>query len=367
MVPPISVMIKPASGHCNLKCEYCFYRDIMKKRETPCYGQMSEEVLQCVIKKLLAHAEKSCSFAFQGGEPTLVGMAFYEKVLAIQQKYNKNNVRIYNSLQTNGYSLDEQWASFFKRNQFLVGVSLDGGPKIQDLYRKNSTGEGSFYQVMKNIELLKKMGVVFNILSVVTGKSASLIKKTYHFFRKNQLYYLQFIPCLDPLEEEPGNREYSLRPEEFGTFLITLFDLWYIDFCRGQQPYIRQFENYLSILRGRCPEACDMGGNCSIQYVIEADGSVYPCDFYVGDQYRLGNLLKDSIEDIDAERKNKLFIEQSMQKSSECQECRYYKLCRGGCRRTRLDWEGHRQYYCKAYKNFFDARLPQLLKVARIL
>lgn len=364
-MPPINLLIKPSSGNCNLRCKYCFYYDAMSKREHSSYGFMTEDTLRAVIQKALAYAERDCTFAYQGGEPTLSGLAFFEKSIEFQQEYNINHVAIHNTLQTNGYQLDEEWAAFFKKHDFLVGVSLDGGPKTHDLYRKNLSGEGSFSNVMRNIELLQRSDVSFNILSVVNRATAPMIKRNYKFYKKNHLSYLQFIACLDPLDTVPGEQDYSLTPETYGQFLIDLFELWYEDLRLGQQPFIRQFENYIAILLGQPPESCDMRGICGAQYVVEADGSVYPCDFYVLDSYKLGNLLTDSIEEIDNIRNQIKFIESSINHSKECGQCQYQYLCRGGCRRTRLDADNYRQYFCRSYQMFFDACLPRMLDIAK--
>ncbi len=364
-MPPISVLIKPASGNCNMRCDYCFYYDTMSKREQPSYGIMSVETLEAVIEKVLAFAEGSCTIAYQGGEPTLCGLPFFEKSIEFQKKYNINHVTIHNALQTNGYHLDQSWAEFFVKNKFLVGVSLDGGPKLHDYYRKNIKGEGTFFKIMEHVEMLKKEGVEFNILSVVNGKTAPSIKKNYEFYKKNHLDFLQFIACLDPLDEEPGQREYSLTPETYGRFLIDLFHMWYEDLKVGKQPYIRHFENYIAMLLGQAPESCDMRGTCGMQYVVEADGSVYPCDFYVIDRYRLGNFNTDTVEAIDKVREETSFIQDSIAKEAACETCQYSALCRGGCRRTRQESNDHHQYYCKSYKMFFDACLPQMLDIAR--
>lgn len=366
-MPPISVLIKPSSGNCNMRCDYCFYYDTMSLREQPSYGFMSLETLEQVIRQVLAYAEGSCTIAYQGGEPTLSGLEFFRKSMEFQEKYNVHHVKIFNALQTNGYHLDREWAEFFRAHDFLVGVSLDGGPRVHDRYRKTPSGDGTFSQIMKNVELLQKTGVEFNILSVVNGTTAPQIRKTYEFYRKNKLNYLQFIACLDPLEEEPGGREYSLTPEIYGQFLIDLFDLWYQDLQQGKQPYIRQFENYIAMLLGQMPEACDMRGTCGMQYVVEADGSVYPCDFYVLDAYRLGNFGSDSVELIDKKREEIGFIQASEQKEEACRNCRYYPLCRGGCRRNRQKSNGFHQYFCRSYEMFFDACLPRMLEIARVI
>lgn len=362
---PIHVLMKPSSGNCNMRCEYCFYYDTMEKRQKSSYGFMSVETLEAVIRKTLCSAAGSYSITFQGGEPTLSGLDFFKKAVEFEKKYNVNHVPIYNAIQTNGYRLTEEWADFFRENHFLVGVSLDGVPKLHDRFRKNIKGEGTFQRIMENIRMLGRKGVEFNILSVVNGKTAPYIKKNYEFYRKNNLNYLQFIACLDPLNETPGQKEYSLTPEAYGSFLIELFDLWYIDLLQGKQPYIRQFENYIAMILGQMPESCDMRGVCSLQYVVEADGSVYPCDFYVLDEYRLGSFLENTIEEIDKKREETGYIEKSLTREAACDNCPYRGLCRGGCRRSRDSESNYHQYFCKSYQMFLDACLPRLIEIAK--
>ena len=363
-MPPMSVLIKPSSGNCNLRCKYCFYYDTMSKRLNPSFGFMTEDTLEYVIKNVLAFAQGECSIAYQGGEPTLIGLDFYKKSIELQDKYNVNHVKIYNSIQTNGYNCDKSWAEFFVQNHFLVGLSLDGIQKVHNLYRVNTKGEGSFYKVMESIKLFKKHGVQFNILSVVNGKSALSLEHNYEFYKRHKLKFLQFIACLDPIGEEPGKLEYSLTPELYGEFLIKLFNLWYKDLLNGEQPYIRQFENYIAILLGSHPESCDMRGTCGKQYVVEADGSVYPCDFYVLEQYCLGNFRENSAVEIDEARKKMGFIEQSYTHHVKCKVCKYYFVCRSGCKRNRQTEEPYQQYFCKSYQMFFDACLPKMMEIA---
>lgn len=366
-MPPIHLLIKPSSGNCNMRCTYCFYYDITENREQASYGFMREETLEQVIKKALAYAEGECTISYQGGEPTLRGLPFFEKSLEFEKKHNIHNVKIYHALQTNGYRLTEEWAKFLADNQFLVGVSLDGSKDTHNVYRKSAGGEDTFFDILKTIDLLNRYQVEFNILTVVNRRTAQKIRKIYQFFKKNHLTYLQFIPCLDPIGEEQGSREYSLTAELYGTFLKELFDLWYDDLLKGEQPYIRQFENYIAILLGQHPEACDQSGVCNYQYVIEADGEVYPCDFYVLDEYRLGNLNDRSLEEIDQKRHEIKFMEYSLTDHEACGKCRYYNVCRGGCRRHRLIEEqngSHKNVFCEGYKEFFEYALPRMADIA---
>jgi uncharacterized protein len=342
----------------------------MQKRERQNYGFMSLDTLEEIVKKVLAYSERQCEFIFQGGEPTLVGLDFYKKLLEFERIYNKRNVKILNSIQTNGYKLDEEWAEFFAANNFLVGVSLDGIKYTHDAYRENSVGEGSFGEIMKTLERFDKKGVNYNILTVVNRRTAERITRIYEFYKKNNWKYQQYIACLDPFGEPKGSREYSLTPEVYGEFLVTLFDLWYLDFWKGEQPYIRQFENYISLLMGYPPEACDMKGCCSIQHVVEADGSVYPCDFYVMDEYKIGNFLEDSIEEMGNRGLEIGFVEASLNRPEECKTCNYAYLCRGGCRRNRqIDEAGQlgQNYFCSSFKYFFEKTHIRMEEIARQL
>ena len=267
---------------------------------------MSDETLKNVIRKTILRAEGVISYAFQGGEPTLRGLDFFKKAVAYEKQYNRNHIKVQNAFQTNGYLLDDEWCAFFKENNFLVGLSLDGIRETNDIYR-HAAGCGSvFERIFGAAKLLQKHGVEFNILTVVTGNTAAHIPEIYEFYRRNGLGYQQYIACLDPLEEPHGQNPYALSPKQYGEFLITLFHLWYKDWKRGRQPYIRQFENYIGILMGYRPEACDQCGICNIQNAVEADGSVYPCDFYVLDEYKLGNFNTDQLDSIDRKRKSVL-------------------------------------------------------------
>ena len=252
----------------------------------------------------------------------------------------------------------------------MVGVSLDGIRPTHDAYRRTPKGEDSFWEVKKTINLFQKKQVDFNILTVVNRRTAQRIRKIYELYQKEGWHYLQFIPCLDPLGEQAGNREYSLTPEAYGEFLVTLFDLWYADLCQGRQPYIRMFENYIGILMGIQPEACDQRGCCSIQLVVEADGSVYPCDFYVMDAYRMGSFNEDDVEELRRRGESLGFVQASLRGKEACEACPYGFICRGGCRRNRqveADGALGDNYFCSSYKRFFEAALPRMREIAAAL
>jgi uncharacterized protein len=369
-MPPISLLIKPASSNCNLRCKYCFYHSIAENRTTASYGTMSLETMENLIKKALLYADNFCTFAFQGGEPTIAGLEFYEKFIELIKIHNTKKIKINLAIQTNGMLINEEWASFFSENKFLVGLSLDGSKDIHDLNRVDGKKSGTFNRVMKTVELFNKMKVEYNILYVVTAHSSRYADKIYKFFKQNDFKYIQFIPCLDPLDEERAQHPYSLKPEALSKFLKITFDRWYEDFTKNTYVSIRYFDNLVSMILGYPPEACNMNGRCQCQCVVEADGGVYPCDFYVFDKWYLGNIKNMGLKEImNSEIANK-FVEASFATAEECKECKWYVLCRGGCRREREVYKNETlglNYYCSAYKDFFEYAYSKLLTASRII
>lgn len=373
-MPPVNILIKPASSKCNMRCKYCFYYAIANNRETADMGIMSDATLEELIKSGIEYADGIASFAFQGGEPTIAGLDFYEKVVMLQEKYlklsGKRNLVIHNAIQTNGYLIDDRWAKFLGENRFLVGLSLDGPAAIHDRNRIDTKGNGTFEKLMETVKLFKKYNVEYNILSVVTGQNAMSIRKTYQFFKKNDFGYLQFIPCLEPIEKERGSESYHLSVQEYGDFLINIFDLWYSDFVDGKYISIRHIDNWIGILVGDRPEACNMTGHCTIQYVVEGDGGIYPCDFYVFDKWKLGEIGKNTFKEIAESEKAKEFLKESMPLPEDCKACRYVNICRNGCKRDRIPFGDDgilKNYYCKAIYRFFSEREEKLINAAKIV
>lgn len=365
----LHVMLKPASGLCNLRCRYCFYADETAKREVGNRGIMSVPTLENVLRKALAECSGELTMAFQGGEPTLAGLAFFEQAVTLAKKHNAHRCRINWAIQTNATLLDRDWCRFFAQNGFLVGVSLDGDKAHHDANRLDAEGRGSYNRVMQGIRMLEKYGVDFNILTVLTSGTCRGFRRIYHFYQKNGWDFQQYIPCLDPLGEKRGGYPWSLTPERYAQYLKTAFDCWYEDAMSGHKKYHRYFDNLLILLDGRPPEACGMGGVCGMQYVVEADGAVYPCDFYMLDQYRLGNLNTDSFDALDLRRKELEWVEKSREQPENCMACRWYALCRGGCRRDRDYFEQGLgdNYFCAAYREFFPYAYPRLEQVYRMM
>jgi len=368
-MPPINILIKPASGNCNMRCTYCFYADEQEHRSVSSHGIMSKNTMHRIVDKAMEYGDGVCTLAFQGGEPTLAGLDFYEDLAEYAAHVpNPKKIRFQYAIQTNGYNIDEQWARFWAKNRYLVGISLDGPKEIHDRYRKDASGQGTYNKIMASIRLLEKYRVDYNVLTVVTAATARSGQKIYNFYKKNKIHYQQYIECLDPLREMPGGQEYSLTPKRYETFLKSLFDAWYLDVKADKSVYNRYFDNLLMIMDRQVPESCNMRGVCGKQWVIEADGSVYPCDFYALDQWLLGNINEDSFETMDLKREELGFIRWSMKTHEDCKNCTWYPLCRGGCRRNRepvtKDSTG-KNYFCDAYKGFFEYAYPRLEEVYR--
>ncbi len=358
-MPPLSIMIKPASSICNLDCKYCFYHDVIKARCEENLGIMSCKTAEKLIKSALSFADGcSVAFAFQGGEPLIAGIQFFENFCKTAEKYNTKNSEIFYSIQTNGILIDEKWAKFFTEHKFLVGLSLDGDREANK-FRVDSSGQSKFFKTLKSAEILKNSGTEFNILSVLTGVSAKRIDEIYTYLKSKGFRYLQFIPCLRPFGSQDEDEMY-MTDEDYEYFLIHAFNRYVKDFVRGEYVSIRQFDNLVRLYLGDKAEQCGMCGHCTYQFVAEGNGNIYPCDFYCTDEWLLGNINEKDLEIMANSEKHRRFINSSLNVPEKCKKCKFYPLCRaGGCKRSREDRD-----YCESYKAFFSACLP-LFRVFR--
>lgn len=380
-MPPVSVMLKPSSSLCNMRCEYCFYHSLSEHRAMPSYGFMSEDTLAATLSGVFAHADGApVSISFQGGEPLLSGKEFFATAERLIRELNSKGSKVTVCVQTNGTLIDEEWCKFFARNKWLVGLSLDGD-RTANALRVTADGEPTFDTVYAAAKLLQKYRVDFNILCVLTKPVAGNIERVYAFYRRNKFGHLQFIPVLKPLKygvntwtadgkEVPANgvasasdqtpeKDFYLDAESYGSFLKKAFSLYLKDILDGRYTSIRQFDNFVILAKGGRAEQCGMNGHCTHQYVIESDGSVYPCDFYCLDEYRLGNVHTDTFSEMEKSDKVKRFIEESLVPEDRCKECAYYRLCKNGCKRERTDVDK-----CAAYKSFFAYALPHLKRLS---
>ncbi|MGN0521615.1 MAG: SPASM domain-containing protein, partial [Eubacterium sp.] len=298
-------------------------------------------------------------FTFQGGEPLLSGIDFFVKFVKYCEEKNTDGSQINYCLQTNGTLINDEFARFFRKNNFLIGVSLDGDEDINS-YRLYPDGSSSFDDVMRGVELLKKYDVTFNILSVLTKNTALNFRRAYRFFKQNGLRHLQFIPCLRPLKSEYDEDMY-MNNDDYSYFLTKCFNIYFNDYMRGEYVSVRSFDNYIALMNGNNAEQCGMNGFCSTQFVVEGDGSVYPCDFYCTDEWYLGNINQDSFKNFYNSERAVEFLKGSFKLDDKCRQCSFFTVCRGGgCKRSRQDMD-----YCGAYKAFFSSSSDKMIQMKR--
>ena len=364
MPGPFSALIKPASSACNMRCRYCFYADESESRSVANMGMMSYETLENLVRKAFDYAGGPVSFAFQGGEPTLAGLDFYRTLIALEKRYNTKRLPVSNALQTNGLMIDDAWAAFLGENRFLVGLSMDGYAALHDGLRRDAALNGTFSRVRQAADALDRHHVEYNILSVVTSGMARRAGRVYRYLRDSHFRYLQFIPCLDPFSG--GRGDWSLTAADYGAFLRETFDGYYDDFMSGRYVSVRQFDNYIMMLRGRPPESCGMSGLCMSCMTIEGDGGVYPCDFYVLDRWKMGNINEDGIPALLNSPAQTAFVDVSRPVQAECRQCEWYPLCRGGCRRHRETPDGSigANRFCESYRSFFPYAIDRMKKMS---
>ena len=363
-MPPLSILVKPASSACGLRCAYCFYRDTAEARAVPDRGVMPPAVSRGLIEKAASAGEGAVSFLFQGGEPTLAGLDFFQDFVSQVEGAFPRGLGVQYAIQTNGALLSEAWCRFFRRHRFLVGLSLDGDRACHDRFRRDGAGRGTYDQALSAARLLERSGVEYASLTVVTGFLARRAGDVFAALCRRGCRVQQYVPCLPPLGGEWDAPGCSLQAGEYGAFLKDLFDLWYQELERGRYWPVRYFDNLIWMLDGHPPEQCSLVGRCSPQYMVESDGGVYPCDFYGLDAFRLGNVLQNTWEELERARLG--FDRASRRVPEKCRSCQWYPLCRGGCRRERQTEDGPSRW-CEAYAAFLPYALPRLLRAKELL
>lgn len=331
----ISVLIKPASSLCNLRCKYCFYADVSDLREIKSFGIMEETVMNELIDSVYSTLEDEdhITFMFQGGEPTIAGIEYFEKFIEYV-KFKNNKVKVHYAIQTNGTLINEEWCEFFKENDFLVGLSIDCGSNFHNTNRIDTNKKGTYTSVIKTKKLFDKYSIEYNVLCVLTNDIARYPKKVFKFILENKIKYIQFIPCLDDLNSIKRT-EYALKPERFASFYKEIYTLWENEYKKGNYISIGLIDNIYNLISKGTASTCGMLGKCAIQYVIESDGCVYPCDFYVLDEYSMGNITKSNLLDLFNSEKAQAFLKEEKKLSEMCNRCKYIKICQGGCKRMK--------------------------------
>ncbi len=356
-------MTKPRGAICNLDCKYCYFL----KKEALFPGsdfRMSDAVLEEYTRQyIVAQPQPEVSFAWQGGEPTLMGLEFFRKAVEYQAKYRKPGMRILNSLQTNAVTLDEEWCRFFREHQFLLGVSLDGPREFHDAYRVDKGGQPTFERVMRGLRLLQAQGVEYNILTTVHAANADHPLTVYRFLRDEVgARYLQFIPIVERDNEsgyQEGNivTDRSVRAEGYGDFLMAIFDEW-VRHDVGR-VFVQIFDVALAAWAGERAGLCVFEETCGAALAIEHNGAVYSCDHYVEPNYFVGNIVDIPLSEIVISEPQRRFGEAKRDTLPQyCRDCEVRFVCNGGCPKNRIistpAGEPGLNYLCAGYRAFFN-------------
>ena len=381
-----STMIKPVGSACNLDCDYCYYLG-----KANLYGghqpKMSDELLERYISQYIEAVQVPVvTFCWHGGEPLLAGLEFFEKAVALQNKY-RGNKQIENSLQTNGLLLNPEWCEFFRKNNFLIGISLDGPKEIHDAYRHDRGGHPTFDRVIRAVEMMAIHGVEYNTLSTINDRCAGQGKRVYEFMRSVSRF-MQFLPVVEMVDGAnhpnapkraaivppgtPGAKvaPWSITPKAFGRFMCDIFDEWVINDV-GER-FVQLFDITLAQWCGVQPSLCSFCPTCGDGLVVEHNGDVYMCDHFVYPEYRLGNIGKEDLRDL--QRKPELFrfgIEKRNSLPSDCRKCEYLFACRGECPKHRFATtrrgESGLNTLCEGYKHFFSYTAPYMEQMRNLL
>ena len=380
------IIAKPIGPLCNLDCKYCFYLEKEKMYPDTKDWAMSDEVLESFIKQYIeTQSVQDINFTWQGGEPTLLGVEYFKKVIGLQKKYS-NGKKITNSLQTNGVTLNDQWCEFFLENEFLVGLSIDGPEEMHDYYRIYKGGQASFYKVVKGLELLKKYKVEFNTLTCVTSKNSYHPIEVYNFLKEIGSNYIQFIPIVERSTDLPTSNNLNLLPPsiegpatvtdwsvdslQYGKFLSIIFDEW-IQKDVGEY-FVQMFEVALESWYGKVQSLCVFRETCGTAMAIEHNGDLFSCDHFVYPENKLGNILNNHLDLLVDSSQEIQFGENKRKKLPQyCIDCDVRFACNGECPKNRFiktpDGEEGLNYLCAGYKYFFNHIAPYMRFMANEL
>jgi uncharacterized protein len=366
-IPPrIHVLAKPTGATCNLQCSYCFF--LNKERLYPASRfRMSDEVLETYVRQLIeSHQSQRVTVSWQGGEPTLMGIDFFQKAIGFQEKYRKPGMIFENTLQTNGTLINDEWCEFFRKHGFLVGISIDGPRHLHDLHRLDKQGRPTFDRVMRGLRLLQQHGVDYNILTTVNRVNADHPLEVYRFLRDEaQTSWMQFIPAIERLQngvvtmyqEGTTVSERSVQPRQFGDFLITIFDEW-VRHDVGT-VFVQTFEaavrNWLGLPSSGM---CIFDAICGHGLALEHNGDLYACDHFVELKYFLGNIQQSHMMELVASEAQRTFGRNKLELlPRSCRECNVWFACKGECPKNRFastpDGDPGLNYLCAGYKAFF--------------
>ena len=380
---PFHIMTKPVGPRCNIDCSYCYYTEKEAQYPDEKKFRMSDAMLESYIRDLIATTletgRNEVHFAWQGGEPTMLGLDYFRQIVDLQSRHRPQSVRITNSIQTNGTLLNEDWAGFLAGQGFLVGISVDGPKHKHDQYRKDRAGRPTFDAVMRGLDHLRTAGVEFNILTTVHHANVTRGKELYRFLRDLGSAYLQFIPIVE--RSSPGTRmaappqidadpsacvaPWSVAPKAYGKFLCDIFDIWYRQDVG--RVFVQFFETQLALWAGLPSALCLFAETCGSALALEHNGDLYTCDHFVYPPYRIGNIGETPLRDLVWSEKARAFGQDKADGlTTECRTCACRFACNGGCPKHRFvkTAGGLQNYLCESYKMFFHHAGPRMRMLA---
>ena len=362
--PGFSLLIKPAAADCNLRCRYCFYLPKQSLYPATASHRMSPEVLERVVSSYLATDQPQYSFGWQGGEPTLMGRAFFREVTRLERRHGRAGASVANGLQTNATLIDEPLARHLAAYRFLVGVSLDGPPELHDFYRVGPSGEPSHARVLRGVEILRRFGVEHNVLTLVNARNVAEGGAVYRYLRDQGFLYHQYIPCVE-WTESGELADYAVTGLQWGRFLCELFDEWSAaDVFRVS---VRLFDSIVVRLVDGIANVCNMGRDCRQYFLVEHNGDVYPCDFFVQEGTLLGNIVEKSWDELLRSPVYESFGIRKGQTHAACRGCEHLWLCAADCLKHRGPEPGDAgrlSHLCEGWKQFYAHALPALRTIA---
>ncbi len=363
---PFSLLIKPTGADCNLRCEYCFYLGKKALYPATTRHRMTEATLEAMIRGYMATSQPVYAFGWQGGEPTLMGLDFFRKATDLQQRYGANGVAVSNGVQTNATLIDDALAEHWAQYRFLAGCSLDGPAELHDRYRRTAGGGPSHAAVLRGIETLRRRGVEFNILVLVSRANVEHAARVYRYLTEQGFYYQQYIPCVE-FDAAGRLRPFAIEAREWGRFNIELFEAW-----QGagdtRRVSIRHFDAALRILLDGTATLCSMGRDCRQYFVVEHTGDIYPCDFFVESGLKLGNVADTDWAAAQNAPLYRTFGARKAQWHARCRTCPQLDLCAGDCPKHRLHggagkWDSL-SWLCEGWRMFYKRARPAFSALA---